>query len=49
MKGKDHSEDVDVDGRIILEYMLEKWGRDQDQDRDQWQAVANMVMNLWVP
>jgi hypothetical protein len=20
-----------------------------DQDRDQWQALVNMVMNLWVP
>jgi hypothetical protein len=20
-----------------------------DQDRDRWQAVVNMVMNLWVP
>jgi hypothetical protein len=26
-EGRDHSEDLDVDGRIILEWSLEKWGR----------------------
>jgi hypothetical protein len=26
MKGRDHSEDIDVDGRIILECTLGKWG-----------------------
>jgi hypothetical protein len=26
MKGRDHFEDLDVDGRIILEWMFGKWG-----------------------
>jgi hypothetical protein len=26
LKGKDHSEDLGVDGKIILERMLGKWG-----------------------
>lgn len=24
--GRDHSEDLDVDGRVILKWMLGKWG-----------------------
>jgi hypothetical protein len=39
MKARDHSEDVGVGGRILLEA----------QDRDHWWAVVNTVMNLWVP
>jgi len=27
LKGRDHSEDVGLDGKIILEWMLEKWDR----------------------
>jgi hypothetical protein len=27
LKGRDHLEDLGVDGRIILEYILEKQGR----------------------
>jgi hypothetical protein len=26
LKGKDHSEDLDVDGKIILEWILGKYG-----------------------
>jgi hypothetical protein len=55
LKGRDHSEDLGVDGRIILEWILVKtvlefveWIR-LDQDRDWWQDPANTVMNLWVP
>jgi hypothetical protein len=25
-KGRDHSEDLDVDGKIIFEWILGKWG-----------------------
>jgi hypothetical protein len=41
-----------VDGRIISEENLGKYGVKvyngcMSQDRDQWQAVLNMVINLW--
>jgi hypothetical protein len=26
LKGRDHSEDLDVDGKVTLEWILEKWG-----------------------
>jgi hypothetical protein len=40
-KERDHSEDQDVGWWTILKWILE--------DRDQWRALANTVMNLWVP
>jgi hypothetical protein len=49
-----HSEDLGIDGMIILECISETWGgRCVDwiyvaQDRDQWRAVVNTVMNLQV-
>jgi hypothetical protein len=39
----------------IIKMNLRKtgWGvmdwTDLDQDRDQWRALVNMAMNLWVP
>jgi hypothetical protein len=44
-------EDPGVDGKMVLEY-IERW-EDMDwmhlaQDRDQWRALLNMVMNLSV-
>jgi hypothetical protein len=50
----DHLEDLGVDGRIILKWILEKWHGGMDwidlaQDRDRWRAVVNAVMNLRVP
>jgi hypothetical protein len=46
--------DPDVDGRITLKYIFEKWNGGTDwidlaQDRDRWQAFANEVMKLRVP
>jgi hypothetical protein len=50
----DHLEDPGVDGRIILERILEKWYEGVDwidlaQDTDRWRAFMNAVMNLRVP
>jgi hypothetical protein len=53
-KGKDHWEDQDVGGWTILKWILETgWGGmdwiDLVQDRGQWWALVNAVMNLRVP
>jgi hypothetical protein len=50
---RDHLEDPVIDGRIILERVFEKWDGGMDwiglaQDRDQWQALVNAVVNLRV-
>jgi hypothetical protein len=46
--------DFDLDGRIILKYILKKWDvKDVHsiplaQYREQWRALVNTVMKLWV-
>ena len=51
----DHLEDPDVGGRIILKWIFREGGMgdidwiDLVQDRDNWRAVVNAVMNLRVP
>jgi hypothetical protein len=41
------------EGNILMDLRETEWeGVDRihlAQDRDQWQALVNMVMNLWVP
>jgi hypothetical protein len=55
LKGRDHLKNLDVEGRIILKYILAKsGGRDMDwthftQDRDQLRALVNTIMNFLVP
>jgi hypothetical protein len=44
-------DDPDVDGRIILKWIFQKWKAgmhwiDLAQDSDKWRAVVNAVMNL---
>jgi hypothetical protein len=44
-------EDPGVDGKIILRWLFRKWYGGMDwldltHDRDRWQALVNMVMNL---
>jgi hypothetical protein len=49
LKGRNHLEDLGVDGRIILGWILGKWVWMVRTDRDQWRAPVNTVMNLRVP
>jgi glutathione synthase/RimK-type ligase-like ATP-grasp enzyme len=51
---RDLLEDTGFEGRIILKWILGKWGERVNlinlaQDRDHLQALVNMVMNLRVP
>jgi hypothetical protein len=50
----DHFGDSDVNGRIILKWILKSGNEGMDwielaQDRDRWRAVVNAVTNLRVP
>jgi hypothetical protein len=52
-KERDHSEDQDVDGRMGSEWMLGRLAEggywiQLAQDRDEWPAVVDAVMNLRV-
>jgi hypothetical protein len=55
LKRSDQSEDLDIDGKIILEWTLgENGGRMWTRCtwlriRDRWWALMNTVMNLRVP
>jgi hypothetical protein len=54
-KERDHFEDQDVGGWIILQWIFREIGRggmdwvNLPQDRNQWWALLNMVMNLRIP
>jgi hypothetical protein len=52
-KERDHWEDRNVDGRTILGLILERTDGmdwiDVAQNRNQWRALVNTVMNLRVP
>jgi len=47
-------EDLDVDVKIQLKWILKEWWEGMDcmnlvQDKDMWQASLNTVMNFQVP
>jgi hypothetical protein len=51
---RDHWENQDVDGRIILRWALETHDEGVDwislaQDRGKWRAFVSAVISLWVP
>jgi hypothetical protein len=53
-EGREHQEDLDIGGRIILRWILERgWGGmdliDLAENRDRWRALVSTVMNLRVP
>jgi len=54
LKERDHLEEPDVDGRIILRWIFRKWDGGMDciylaKDRDSWRALVNATMKLRVP
>jgi hypothetical protein len=54
LKGSDNSEDLGVDGKIILEWIFGKVWEDMDwihlaRVRDQWRVLVNTVMNIRFP
>jgi hypothetical protein len=49
-KGRDHSEDLCIDWKIILKWNLKEIGWEVvAHNRDQWRALVNTVMNIFVP
>jgi hypothetical protein len=48
---RDHLEDLGVDGKIILKWILQQWKRGMDwivlaRNRDMWNTLLNAVMIL---
>jgi len=55
LKERDHAEDLGINGKIVLECILGKYGGKVwpgytlAHDKDQWRDLVNTVMNLRVP
>jgi hypothetical protein len=54
LKERDHWEDPDIDGRILLRWIFRKWCDGMNwielaQDMERWQTLVTAVINLQVP
>jgi hypothetical protein len=54
LRQKDHLENLGTDKRTILKWIFKKWDWGMawiylSQERDRWQALVYVVMNLQVP
>jgi hypothetical protein len=54
LRERDYFEELGVDWKIILKWIVRKWDRGMDwidlaQDRDRCRALVNAVMDLRVP
>lgn len=49
LTGRDHLKDPSKDGRILLSTVGEYGLIHLTQETDQWWALANTAINLWVP
>jgi hypothetical protein len=52
LKGRDNMKDLSIDGRIRMNLREVCWEvvdwTHLVQGKEQWQALVNMVMNVWV-
>jgi hypothetical protein len=54
LKERDHLQDLDRDGRILIKQISKKYDKKAPlihmvQDKDKRQVPVNLVMNQWVP
>ena len=54
LKGRDHLQDPDRGGRMLIKWISKKYYKRARsthtvQDKDKWQVLVNLAMNQWVP